>query len=146
MKALLIYDSNYGNTKEIALSITKGLGSSSKCVTVSEFKRENLNGVTHLVVGSPILGWRPSENMNRWLDSLGSEDLKEIMVVSFDTRMKIFFHGDAAKKILSRLIDKGGKKLSDPKVFFVKDKEGPLFEGELERAEEWGKEISNSSK
>lgn len=141
MKALVIHDSNYGNTKEIALSITKGLGVGSMCIPVSEFKKDILTGVTHLIVGSPILGWRPSENTNRLLDSFGSEELKGVKVVSFDTRMKIFFHGDAANKILRRLIDKGGEKLSDPKVFFVKDKEGPLFEGELERAEEWGKEI-----
>jgi len=143
MKALVIYDSTYGNTKEIALCISAGLGSISQAVPVSEFKKEFLKEVTHLIVGSPILGWRPSEKTNRWLDSLESEELNGIKVVSFDTRVKIFFHGDAANKILRRLIDKGGEKLSDPKVFFVKDKEGPLFEGEKERAEEWGKEILN---
>ena len=142
MKALVIYDSNYGNTKEIALKISVGLGTDSKAIPVTEFKREYLNGVTHLVVGSPILGWRPSENTNKLLDSFESEELKSMKVTSFDTRVKIFFHGDASNKILRRLIDKGGEKSCDPKVFFVKDKEGPLFEGELERAEEWGREIS----
>ncbi|MHC1716299.1 MAG: flavodoxin family protein [Candidatus Dojkabacteria bacterium] len=145
MKTLIIYDSSFGNTKDIAEAIYKGVSGDKRIVHVSEFKEGDLKDVTFLIVGSPIQGWRPTESTNRWLGSLSSEILEGVKVTSFDTRMKIFFHGDAAEKILSRLIDKGGEKLTEPKIFFVKGKEGPLLEGEIERATEWGKEIVVSS-
>lgn len=49
--------------------------------------------------------------------------------------VKIF--GYAAKPIAKKLIKKGGKLLIPPEGFFVKDSEGPLKAGELERAANW---------
>ena len=142
VKTLVVYDSAYGNTAKIAEAIAEGLG--TKALHISKFKIEYLKSLKLLVVGSPIQGWRPLEGMNQWLDAFSGSQLKNIKVTSFDTRMKVFFHGDASLKILGRLVDKGGSKLVDPKVFFVKGKEGPLFDGEMERAVEWGKELGKT--
>jgi flavodoxin I len=45
--------------------------------------------------------------------------------------------GYAAQPIARGLQKKGGKLVGTPEGFFVKDKEGPLEEGELERAAGW---------
>ena len=102
MKSLVIYDSNFGNTKIIAETISKELGKDSKALFISDFDVKDLTGISLLIVGSPIIGWRPSEKMGTFLEVLGKNQLKGIKVATFDTRVKVFFHGDAAKKILKK--------------------------------------------
>lgn len=65
MKNLVIYDSMYGNTKKIAESIAAVLGNSTRVVMVDQVKKNDLAGLGLLVVGSPILGWKPSKKKRR---------------------------------------------------------------------------------
>lgn len=139
MNTLVIYDSNFGNTKIIAESIAKGIGEGTKVIPVSDYKDGDLNVVDLLVLGSPILAWRPSEKTNKFLSAL--KELNGLKFTTFDTRIKIFIHGDAANKMAKVLKSLGGNMITDPEYFYVNDKEGPLLEGEVERAFEWGKEI-----
>jgi len=141
MKKLVIYDSFFGNTKLLAEAIGKELGDDTKVLHVSDFKNEDLKGVGLLIVGSPILGWKPSENTSVFLMSFGKDQLEGIKVATFDTRMKIIIHGDATKKMSETLAKLGAEIIVAPNWFIVIDKEGPLADGELERAKEWGKEI-----
>jgi hypothetical protein len=65
-------------------------------------------------------------------------------VAAFDTRIQakwVKLFGYAAGRIAGRLKEKGGLLVSSPEAFFVKGKEGPLKEGELERAADWAKEV-----
>jgi len=140
MKALVIFDSNLGNTKIIAETIAKELGEGTKIVSVSDFNINELGGINLLVAGSPIIGWKPSEKMGKFLASLGREQLKGLKAATFDTRVKIF-HGDAAKKISQKLIEAGAEIVGKPQAFFVKGKEGPLVNGEIEKAAKWAKSI-----
>jgi flavodoxin len=144
MKTLIIYDSFFGNTKLLAETIGKELGNNTKVIHVTDFKEEYLNGVGLLILGSPILGWRPSEKTTAFLMSFGKDQLKGIKVATFDTRMKIVIHGDATKKMSEMLSNLGAEVIVEPNWFVVTGKEGPLAEGELERAKEWAKQISNS--
>lgn len=141
MKTLIVYDSFFGNTKLLAETIGKELGNDTKVIHVSDFKQEDLKGVSLLIVGSPILGWRPSENTMAFLMSFGKDQLKGIKVATFDTRMKIIIHGDATKKMSEMLSNLGAEVISKPNWFIVTGKEGPLAEGELERAKEWCKKL-----
>ncbi|MHB1377912.1 MAG: flavodoxin family protein [Candidatus Humimicrobiaceae bacterium] len=140
MKALVVFDSNLGNTKMIAETIAKELGKDTKIVSVSDFNIKELEEVDLLVAGSPIIGWKPSEKMGNFLTSLGREQLKGLKAATFDTRVKIF-HGDAAKKISQKLIEAGAEIVGKPQAFFVKGKEGPLVDGEIEKATKWAKSI-----
>ena len=140
MKALVIFDSYFGNTKMIAETIAKELGKDTKAISVSDFNMKELEGVDLLVAGSPIIGWKPSEKMGKFLASLGREQLKGLKAATFDTRVKIF-HGDAAKKISQKLIEAGAEIVGKPQVFFVRGKEGPLIDGEIEKATKWAKSI-----
>lgn len=155
MKSLIVYDSVFGNTEQIALSIGNSLGSKENVVIlqVSAIKSEQLVGLDLLIVGSPTRAFRPTKAISGFLNKIPSNSLKGIKVAAFDTRMfadnvnprivKLFMKlfGYAAKPIADKLKKKGGDLLVPPEGFFVKDSEGPLKDNELERAANWAKLI-----
>ena len=55
--------------------------------------------------------------------------------------MLVNFFGYAAKPIANRLQKKAGALIAAPEGFIVKGKEGPLKEGELERAAQWARQL-----
>ncbi len=143
MKALVIFDSNFGNTRKIAEVIAKKL--KTKAVQVSKVTKDQMENLDLLIVGSPIIGWKPSEKMEKFLAGLKNGQLKNVKAAAFDTRVKLFIHGDAAGKISKALKNAGAEIIAQPKGFFVKGKEGPLLEGEIEKALEWASVISSST-
>jgi flavodoxin len=146
MKALVIYDSVYGNTKIIAEKIAKELGNNSKAISISDFNTDDLKDTSLLIVGSPINGWRPTEKITKWLASLTSEQLKNIKATSFDTRIKLFIHGDAMNKIAKSLKGAGAEIIVPPTSFIVKGNEGPLLDGEIQKAIDWTNSIKANFK
>lgn len=158
MNALVIYDSLFGNTEKIAHAIANGvaaaLGDSAsvECVRFGEAKAEQLGWWDLLVVGGPTHGSNPSPTMREFLDKIPANALTGLKVAAFDTRtdmdkmtgMLRFFGkfldrlGYAAPKIASSLASKGGQVVGNAEGFIVLDKEGPLLDGELERAAAWG--------
>jgi len=141
MKTLVVYDSNFGNTKLIAEEIAKNIGDDFKVITAKQFNESDLKGVDLLIFGSPILGWRPSETTAAVLNSLQGKLSKELKFSTFDTRVKLFIHGDAKEKMASLLTAAGATLVFEPQAFYVTGKEGPLFKGELEKAVNWAKLI-----
>lgn len=141
MKALVIFDSNYGNTQKIAKAIASELGGNVRVRVVDNLITYDLEGIDLLVVGSPIIGWRPTLKLATFLNELEDGALHGKSVAAFDTRVRLFIHGNAAKRIARIMESKGGKLIVPPIGFDVKGKEGPLFEGEIERAQEWAREI-----
>jgi flavodoxin len=63
MKALVVYDSVFGNTEQIAQAIGKALGSQAEVniLRVSNVKPEQLTGLKFLIVGSPTRQFRPTD-------------------------------------------------------------------------------------
>jgi flavodoxin len=156
MKALVVYDSVFGNTEQIAQAIGNALGSQEdvEILRVSNVKPEQLTGLKLLIVGSPTRGFRPTAAINNLLKRIPKNGLKGVKVAAFDTRFTMsdieesrvlpFFvklFGYAAKPISDRLEKKGGERIIPPEGFFVEGVEGPLKEGELERAADWAKQI-----
>lgn len=135
MKSLVLYDSNFGNTQKIAEIIAVFIG--GKAVSIKEFTSKELEGVHLLVVGSPINAWRPTVGITAFLYNLKPLQLKRISVAAFDTRVKSFLSGNAAKRIAKALSAAGGDLITPPLGFYVKKNEGPLLEGEIEKAESW---------
>ena len=100
-----------------------------------------------LVVGAPTHGGRPPEGVQTFLKQIQTPALKGIKVAGFDTRVKHFvakLFGYAAPRIVTALEKKGGTKVGTPGDFYVAGTEGPLLEGEVERATQWAKEIAGS--
>ena len=144
MKALVLYDSIYGNTKRIADVISSALGKDVKVVSVTDTNPKTLERIDLIVVGSPIIAWKPSEKMGIFLAGLSAGQLKGLQAATFDTRVKMFIHGDASKKISQALETAGAKIIVESQVFYVKGRQGPLFEGEVEKAAEWATAIKNA--
>jgi flavodoxin len=141
MKALVIYDSNLGNTKLIAETIAGELGDDTRAISITDIKADDLAGVELLVVGSPIIGWKPTVHMQEFLARLQPGQLNGIKATTFDTRVKLFIHGDAAKEMAKRLTELGAQIVTEPMPFYVRGKEGPLFDGEVEKAKVWAKKL-----
>ena len=142
MKAVVVYDSAYGNTQAIAEAVAAGLGTTNaRIMPVGKFGRGDVSVGDLLVVGSPVNGWRPTPKTLEVLAALGTQGLSGILAASFDTRVKLFIHGDAAKKISQQLKKAGATLVSQPTPFYVKGTEGPLLAGETELARTWGGEL-----
>ena len=92
------------------------------------------------MVGSPINGWRPTPKITTLLSALGSGSLKGVNAAAFDTRVRMFIHGDAAKKISHALKAGGADIIAEPMPFYVKGSEGPLRDGEIEKAQSWAQQ------
>ena len=151
MKALVVYDSVYGNTEKIARAIGEAIAPSGevKVLRVGEANPSELTSVDLLIVGSPTHAGRPVPAVQDFLNKMAQASLKGINVAAFDTRAtsrfaKIF--GNAAGRIARHLTKKGGALATSPEGFLVTGTRGPLKEGELERAAAWAKGILQSKK
>jgi flavodoxin len=168
MKVLVVYGSVYGNTEKIARSIAGAIspviassseldpnsGNEVELAGVMEIDPTMLGGPDLLVVGSPTHQFKPIAPVTDFLRRIPGGSLKGVKVAAFDTRItqemidrsgplpffvKLF--GYAAAPITKALEKKGGKRVAEPVGFFVEDTEGPLKEGELERAANWAEEV-----
>lgn len=153
MKSLVIFDSYFGNTEKIALSVSTTLGKESQAIRVQDLKPENLVGVELLIVGSPTRSFRPTESIMKFLADPAFSGLEGMKITAFDTRIELetikskFFRfvvdkgGYAAKYIVTKLVKKGGVLIAQPKGFLVTAESGPLRDGEEEMASEWAKTL-----
>ncbi len=140
MKALVVYDSTYGNTKKIAKILASEIGDGSKELFVDDFDLKILNHFDLLIVGSPIQGWRPTAKIHDFLEKLKKDDLKDKKVAAFDTRMNVWYSGDAVKKIVKYFLKIKARVVSS-EFFIVSDKEGPIKKEELEKVKSWAKDL-----
>src|SRR3954452_13543921 len=79
-----------------------------------------------------------------WIDSLPN-GVRGPRVAAFDTRANkpVLLVGSAARGISRRLRERGYLPAAKPQSFFVQGTPGPLEEGELERAADWGRTLGN---
>lgn len=155
MKILVVYDSVFGNTEKIARACGSALEGRSEVsvMRVTEVKPEMLAGLDGLLVGSPTRAFTATPATKAFLKSIPSGSLKGVKVAAFDTRVDITevknafltfmvnLFGYAAEPIGKALQKKGGVQALPPVGFFVLDKEGPLKDGELERAAAWAQGV-----
>lgn len=159
MKTLVVYDSLHGNTEKVAKTIGDAIGGEVRVLSAAEAKPSELGTLDLLVVGSPTHRFKPTAAITSFLKSIPKDTLAGVKVAAFDTRfaesviaririlaffVKIF--GYAAKPIADQLVKKGGQLEVGPEGFCVGDTEGPLLDGELERAGAWAKQIVESMK
>ena len=146
MNTLVVYDSRFGNTKIIAEAIGGAIPGRVRVAHADDVVVSELDNYSLLIVGAPTHGGRPSESAGEMLGKIRKSALVGIKVAAFDTRLpsnwvKIF--GFAAPRIAKKLKKSGGSLVVEPEGFFVVDGEGPLAEGERERATAWAREIAS---
>lgn len=158
MKALIVYESSWGNTTAVAEAISEGLSPNivAEMSAVQDALPLNQVQADVLIVGAPTHAFGLSREKTRedahlrggelivsgvreWLDS-GPTSLK---VTTFDTHIRHpDLPGHAGRKAAKKLKKLGCTLLAEPESFYVKDYDGPLLPGELERAREWGQELA----
>ena len=164
MKALVVFESMWGNTEKVARALAAGLGTRAavEVLDVAGEVPSELRGVDLVVVGGPTHAFSMSRESTRkdavmkgaaagherrgireWLDGLPEGD---VAVATFDTRVGKVKHlpGSAAKKAAKEVRRHHVGRVVDSESFYVDDMEGPLLDGELERAEEWGVVLAGS--
>lgn len=155
MKALVLYDSQFGNTEKIAQSIGGALSARAETTLLhaEAAAREALTGYDVVVVGSPTQRFNATEMVTGLLEGLS---LPNVRAAAFDTRFDraevdnvvlrfaMKAAGDkawAATHIADLLEKDGATVVLPPEGFFVQETEGPLRPGELERAAAWAAQI-----
>jgi flavodoxin len=155
MKGLVIYDSVFGNTEKIAQAIGAVLAEqgSVQTLSVGKMTADSMSGLDILLVGSPTRGFRPTEAVSKFLNSIPKNSLTGIRVAAFDTRLwldtidsktlrfVVDKGGYAANSIAKSLVKKGGQLVAPPEGFLVTGEQGPLKNGELDRASAWGRKF-----
>lgn len=145
MNALVVYDSQYGNTARIAAVIGDTLRTTGdlRSIRVDEAQPIDLEGVDLLILGSPTQGWAPTKAMQAFIASLSPEQLRGRTVACFDTRFQKprWLTGSAARVMANRLQKLGVELVVAPESYFVERSEGPLVAGERGRAAVWARII-----
>jgi hypothetical protein len=161
MKALVVYESLWGNTATIAKAIAEGIGGDAEAKPMSLPQAESLAGVDLIVAGAPLLGFSlPSETIVDSIrknprDSATSPDTSQPsarawlesvpagagLCAGFETRIW-WSPGSSAKALVKGLETKGYRRAAEPAKFVVTGRYGPLKEGEIQRARAWGEELA----
>lgn len=160
MKALVVYESLWGNTAAVAAAIAEGLGPEARALSTADAVGPALADADLIVAGSPVLAFKiPSEkireslrvtppgapapadlsrpSMSAWLGALPAGHGR---AAAFDTQVRGPF-GSAAPAMDEALEHAGYQSIAKPVGFIVKGKYGPLRAGELERARAWGEQL-----
>jgi len=146
-KAIVIYDSRFGNTEKIAKALSEGMkkeGIDIDCMKVDAVDPDKLVGYDILAFGAPTHALGISKPMKAFLKRLEKVNLKNKKAFAFDTKLKSRFAGSAAKGIEKQL-KKLNMTIVKPYVSaIVKGTEGPLEEGAEERFTQIGSEIAKT--
>jgi flavodoxin len=149
---LVIYDSFFGNTHEVAEAIGEAIGNAS-VKKVCEVSHTDLEDLKILIIGSPTRAFQASPDIKNFLKKFQPDGLRGVKAAAFDTRIPqdqtdsgflrfmIKLFGYADKKITKQLVNAGANVALESTGFGVKDTEGPLLDGEIERAKAWAKQI-----
>lgn len=142
MHCLVVYFSKFGHTQRIAETIAEQLNSESsvRVLSVDQMDARVLEAADLVVMGTPTHRMNLPEAVRSLFDQLPRRILRGKLVAAFDTSYKMspfLSRFTAAKKLARKLRKLGGKRIVPPETFHVEGREGPLFEGEIERARAW---------
>ena len=158
LEAWVVYDSVHGNTRSVAEAVAEGLASGGPVhvVAAGDVDLERLPGARAVVLGCPTHAFSLSLAMKELAAALTNDRLAGVPIATFDTRFardampNRFLQGIvrvlgkrawAATELDRRAARAGASRLAEPEGFVVRDVEGPLADGELERANAWGREL-----
>jgi hypothetical protein len=163
MKAVVVYESHWGNTAAIARAVAEGLGPEARAIPTTEATGAVIADADLIVAGAPVLTFRLATDgvlktmganqskdpvapdlshpsMRSWLGALSRGSARS---AAFETRLW-WSPGSATSAIVRGLESAGYSTIGKAQRFVVKGKYGPLREGELERARLWGAELAKA--
>jgi flavodoxin I len=89
MKAIVFYDSTYGNTEQVAKAIGNAFGAGEiGMFRVREANYNDIGSVPLLIIGSPTNGGRMTPDLKLFIEKIPDTFIKGKKVAAFDTRLK----------------------------------------------------------
>ncbi|MGW0486025.1 flavodoxin family protein [Nonomuraea sp. NPDC003214] len=166
MDALVVYESMFGNTRKIAEAVAEGLATRMRAEVTEVGTAPSHVGpeIALLVVGGPTHAFSmsrastrrsaaeqaagplvsPGRGVREWLAALSTSSAA-LGSAAFDTRVaKPRLPGSAAQAVARRLRRLGIRSVAPVQSFYVTGTQGPLVEGELDRARRWGERLAAS--
>lgn len=164
-KALVVYESMFGNTHAVAEAVTEGLRTAvdTSLVDVGDAPLAIPDDIDLVVVGGPTHAFgmsRPSTRESAVDQGAGREAAEHggirewiaavvapegLPTAAFDTKVaKPHLPGSAAKAAERKLRRRGFRQLADPVTFYVAGTTGDLLDGELDRARAWGVTLTDA--
>lgn len=167
MKALVVYESMFGNTEQVARDVAGGLarrGVDVGVVVAGDAPTDLPPGLDLLVIGAPTHAFslsrpatradavrqgaapdRAGVGVREWLESLTAPPSPHPRVAAFDTRASsVRWLPRAAGPAIARLARRRGLRVADaPTGFLVTAVDGPLADGERTRARELGERLAD---
>ena len=159
MDAIVVYESVWGNTAAVARAIAEGIGEGARACATDEVAPETAARADLIVAGAPVFAFglpteQVRENIRRtetgadlshpslrsWIDGLPTGHGRS---AAFETRIWWSPRG-ATGTIEKSLTAHGYPPVAGAQKFVVRGKEGPLREGELERATAWGRQLRSA--
>ena len=155
MKALVVYESMFGNTETIARAVADGLAETCEVTLADVASAPSAEGMDLLVAGAPTHAFglsRPSSReqakqsgaVRAGATAAGLREylaaappLTGLAAATFDTRVDKPITGSAARTAHRRLRRLGCRMLVPPTGFRVAGTAGPLLAGEADRARRW---------
>jgi hypothetical protein len=164
LKALIVYESMFGNTEQVARAVADGLGEylDVQVVEVADAPAPIADLLDLVVVGGPTHAFsmsRPgtredarrqgatqgeaSTGIREWLTHLHAGPHSEV-VATFDTRVEKVRHlpGSAARAARKAVKKLGYTEVVKAESFYVVDVNGPLCPGAAARARAWGEQLA----
>lgn len=160
MNGIVVYESHWGNTEVVARAIAAGLGSDARVAKTDEVSDSDLATADIVVVGAPVIAFglaheamranlvddhkapSPADiehpSMRSWLDRLARHGTP---FAAFETR--IWWSPRGATSDIEKGMKRAGyQPIAKPRRFVVEGTYGPLRDGELHRARDWGAELA----
>jgi Flavodoxin len=163
MKALVVYESMFGNTASIARAVADGLAAHFEVTLADVSTTPSASGMDLIVVGGPTHAFGMSRQSTRqdaarqgqvrpeavdvgvreWLER--SPKLTGTAAATFDTKIdKPFVPGSAARKVHRQLRGLGCRLVVPAESFRVTGTPGPLVAGEEQRAQRWAETVAKA--
>jgi hypothetical protein len=161
MKAIVVYESLWGNTAAIARAIAEGIGPEARALSTAEATAAVIAGADLIVAGAPVHAFNlPTESSRRnaggnpgkapapdlshpsmrsWLSTVTPGEGR---YAAFQTAFR--WSPSGATGAIGRGLERAGyRRAAKAHRFIVTGGSGPLRPGEVEKARAWGAEIAH---
>jgi hypothetical protein len=166
IRALVAYESMFGNTERVAHAVAAGLALEdveTSVLNVSGPPTVDVRDIDLLVVGAPTHAFtlsRPTTRqdavrqggrgeaaetgLREWIARLPARGWQAPLAATFDTRVSKVRHlpASASRRAAHLLSQHGCHMIGSPAGFLVRDVSGPLESREVDRAIAWGRQIA----